>query len=180
MKKITAYFFQGLLFLMPLVVTVYILYFVISKVDQILVFSIPGMGILVTLVVITLIGFLVSTVLARGAATFIDSLFRRMPVIKMIYSSVKDLVGAFVGEKKRFDRPVLVDLAAKGAVQVLGFITRDSLSTFGAAEHVAVYVPQSFNFAGNVLIVRQDHVTPLAIESGKAMAFIVSGGVSGS
>ena len=179
MKKLTTYFFRGLLFLTPIAVTMYILYFVFSKVDQIFRFKIPGLGFLLTLVVVTTIGFLVSTFLARGVANVIDNLFRRMPIIKMIYSSIKDLVNAFVGDQKRFDRPVMVRVLPGSGVQIMGFVTRESLENIGMAESIAVYVPQSYNFAGNVIVVPRAHVTPLDIESGKVMAFIVSGGVSG-
>ena len=141
--------------------------------------KIPGLGFLITMVFVTVIGFLVSTVLARGAARLIDNLFSRMPFIKMIYSSIKDLVNAFVGEKKRFDRPVLVALFPESRVQAVGFVTRESLENIGMAESMAVYIPQSYNFAGNLIVVSREQVTPLKLESGKVMTFIVSGGVSG-
>jgi uncharacterized membrane protein len=178
-KKLTTYFFRGLLFLTPIVVTIYVLYFVFTEIDNIFGFNIPGLGFLLTVGLITGIGFLVSTFLARGAANVIDNLFRRMPVVKMIYTSIKDLVSAFVGEKKRFDRPALVNLFPGSSVQIMGFITRESLKDIGMKESIAVYFPQSYNFAGNVIVVPKKQVTPLDIESGKVMAFIVSGGVSG-
>ena len=179
MKKLTTYFFRGLLFLTPIVVTIYVLYFLFSEVDNIFGFNIPGLGFMLTIVLITAIGFLVSTFLARGAANVIDNLFRRMPVVKMIYSSIQDLVSAFVGEKKRFDRPALVTLFPGSSVQIMGFVTRESLENIGMKESLAVYIPQSYNFAGNLVVVPKEQVTPLAIESGQVMAFIVSGGVSG-
>jgi uncharacterized membrane protein len=101
-----------------------------------------------------------------------------MPVAKMIYSSIKDLVNAFVGEKKQFNQPVLVSLSPDGAVRVMGFVTRENMAVIGLEGDVAVYIPQSYNFAGNLIIVPAEQVTLLAVESGKAMAFIVSGGVS--
>lgn len=179
MKNITKYFFEGLLFLTPIVVTLYVLYFVFSKVDQIFGFKIPGVGFLVTIGLVTVVGFLVSNFLAKGVVMVIDNLFSRMPLAKMIYSSIKDLVNAFVGEKKQFNRPVLVALAPGSAVQAMGFVTRESLENIGMAESVAVYLPQSYNFAGNLIVVPREQVTPLAVESGKVMTFIVSGGVSG-
>jgi uncharacterized membrane protein len=179
MKTLTNYFFKGLLFIAPIVVTLYILYFIISAVDQIFGIKIPGLGFLITLALITAIGFLVSTFLARGAARLIDNVFSRMPFIKMIYSAIKDLVNAFVGEKKRFDKPVLVNLFPENKAQTVGFVTRESLENIGMAQSLAVYIPQSYNFAGNLIIVPKERVIPLEIESGKVMTFIVSGGVSG-
>ncbi len=179
MKRVIAYFFSGILFLAPIVVTIYLLYLGFTKVDQIFTFKIPGLGFLLTLAIIITTGFLVSTFLARGAVNLVDSVFLRMPLVKMIYSSVKDLVGAFVGEKKQFDKPVLVQLIPGSGVQMMGFITQESLASLGMAESVAVFVPQSYNFGGSVIVVPKTQVELLKVESGDLMAFLLSGGVSG-
>jgi uncharacterized membrane protein len=179
MKTLTKYFFKGLLFLIPIVVTLYVLYFIASTVDKIFGFKVPGVGFLITIALVTTMGFFVSTFFARGAARFIDQLFSRMPIIKMIYSAIKDLVNAFVGEKKRFNKPVFVSLLPESTVRILGFVTRESLDNIGLADSVAVYIPQSYNFAGNLIVVPKEQVIPIDIESGKVMTFIVSGGVSG-
>jgi uncharacterized membrane protein len=179
MNTLTKYFFKGLLFLIPIVVTLYVLYLIVSTVDQIFGFEVPGLGFLITLVLVTTIGFFVSTFLARGAARFIDNLFSRMPIVKMIYSAIKDLVNAFVGEKKRFNKPVLVNILPESTVKIVGFVTRESLDNIGLADSMAVYIPQSYNFAGNLIVVPKEQVIPIDIESGKVMTFIVSGGVTG-
>jgi len=178
MNTLTKYFFKGLLFLIPIVVTLYVLYLIVSTVDRIFGFNVPGLGFLITIALVTAIGFLVSTFLAKGAARLIDNLFSRMPIIKMIYSAIKDLVNAFVGEKKRFNKPVFVNIAPNSTVRVAGFVTRESLDSIGMADMMAVYIPQSYNFAGNLIIVPKEQVLPIDIESGKVMTFIVSGGVS--
>jgi uncharacterized membrane protein len=179
MKRIGAYFISGLLFLAPIIITLYILYVIVSSIDRLFTFSIPGLGFLLTLALITTIGFLVSTFLARGAANVIDGLFRRLPIIKMVYTAIKDVVSALVGTERRFDRPVLVNVVPGNGVRILGYITRASLASINLAESMAVYIPQSYNFAGNVIVVPREQVTPLWIESGKVMAFILSGGLSG-
>jgi uncharacterized membrane protein len=179
MKKLSKYFFEGLLFLTPIVVTLYVLYFVFSRIDHIFRFTIPGVGFLVTVGLVTVIGFFVSTFLAKGLVMIVDNLFSRMPLIKMIYASIKDLVNAFVGEKKRFSEPVLVSLLPGSNIQTIGFVTRGTLDIIGKTESVAVYIPQSYNFAGNLIIAPREQVTPITADSGNVMAFIVSGGVSG-
>ena len=103
----------------------------------------------------------------------------RAPIVKIVYSSVRDLIEAFVGDKKRFNRPVLVSLTADGALRSPGFITRDDLSALGDSTRVAVYLPQSYNFAGSLIVVPRDRVTLVDVESSQLMTFIVSGGVSG-
>ncbi len=97
----------------------------------------------------------------------------------MLYNSIRDLVEAFAGEKKKFDKPVLVTLGPGCNAKVVGFMTRESLDNLGLKDHVAVYFPQSYNFAGNVLLFPKEEVKPLDIESSEAMTFIVSGGVAG-
>lgn len=178
MNTLTKYFFKGLLFLIPIAVTLYVLYLIVSTVDRIFGFTVPGLGFLITIALVTIIGFLVSTFLAKGAARIIDNLFSRMPIVKMIYSAIKDLVNAFVGEKKRFNKPVFINISPDSTVRIAGFVTRESLDTIGMADMMAVYIPQSYNFAGNLIIVPKEQVIPIDIESGKVMTFIVSGGVS--
>jgi len=99
-------------------------------------------------------------------------------LVKLLYSAVKDMIEAFAGEKKSFDKPVIATIAPGGAVKIIGFVTQESLENLGLSDHVAVYLPQSYNFAGNVLLFPKEAITPLSIESSKAMAFIVSGGIS--
>lgn len=179
MNTFTKYFFKGLLFLIPIVVTLYVLYMIVATVDKIFGLTVPGLGFLISVGLVTTIGFFVSTIFARGAARLIDNIFSRMPIVKMIYSAIKDLVNAFVGEKKRFNKPVFVNILPGSTVKVVGFVTRESLDTIGMADSMAVYIPQSYNFAGNLIVVPREQVVPIEIESGKVMTFIVSGGVSG-
>ncbi len=178
MKKLTRYFFEGLLFLVPLVATIYVLYLVFIKIDNIFHFKIPGLGFVATILTVTLIGFIASNFLTRKLVGLIDKIFRRLPLIKMIYVSIKDLINAFVGDKKGFNKPVLVKVSSGNDIQVIGFVTRESLSDLGISNRVAVYLPQSYNFAGNLIIVPKENVTPLDIDSSNVMAFIVSGGVT--
>lgn len=188
MKRLARYFGSGLLFLVPMSLTVYIVYWLFSTIDN-LVRSIAdifdmviiwrGVGVLITLAVILLVGFLSSLFIMRPVLALVEKMFSRLPLIKLIYTSIKDLIGAFVGDKKKFDQPVLVNLLAGGNVKALGFITRNSLGFLGLEGEVAVYFPQSYNFAGSVLIVPRDQVRAIGADSSDVMAFIVSGGVSG-
>jgi uncharacterized membrane protein len=180
MKKLVRYFFEGLVFLVPVVATVYVIYIVFVRVDSIFAFQTPGVGVLATLVLITIIGFVASNFITKRFVGIVDTLFSRVPLVKMIYTSIKDLIGAFVGDKRRFNRPVHVTLLAGSNIKVLGFITAESLDHLGITGSVAVYLPQSYNFAGNVIIVPKEQVAPIEAHSGDVMAFIVSGGVAKS
>ena len=178
MKRLVSYFFRGLLVFVPAALTVFAIVLVFTKLDGLLRISFPGLGLVITLVFITLIGFLASNFVGKTFFSLIDRLFAKLPVVKMLYSGIKDVIGAFAGEKKSFNKPAIVELTP-GGPKALGFITRDDLDFLSLSDHVAVYFPQSYNFAGSILMFPSDRVTPVSIDSSEAMAFVVSGGVSG-
>jgi uncharacterized membrane protein len=108
---------------------------------------------------------------------YFDSLLVKAPLIKIIYSSVKDLVSAFVGQKKRFNEPVLVKVGSTG-MEKLGFVTNRDLRFLGISEKkVAVYLPHSYAWSGNLFIVPADHVSPVDASTTDVMKFIISAGV---
>jgi uncharacterized membrane protein len=178
-KHVARYFVRGCLALAPLALTAYIVYLILKFADRLLPIGIPGLGILVAVLVITLVGFLTSNVIGRGILELTDRLLTRVPLVKLIYASLKDLIGAFVGERRSFNQPCSISLTADRTVRTLGFVTRDSLVALDMPGHVAVYLPQSYNFAGNLLMVPRDRVEILRVSSTELMTFIVSGGVSG-
>jgi len=178
MKRLSQYFLRGLLFLVPLVVTLYVIYWVFVKIDRILSLPVPGMGFVVTIVFITLVGFGASNFLTRNLVGLVDKIFARLPLVKMIYTAIKDLVNAFVGDKKSFNRPVQVVINKESNLRVIGFATRDSLDSIGISDSMAVYLPQSYNFAGNLIIVDREQVIPISADPGEVMKLILSGGVS--
>jgi uncharacterized membrane protein len=176
--RLLNYFFRGLIILAPAVVTIYVFYLIISQVDQWIGLSIPGAGIAITVVLITLFGFLASTVLARWVESLMDTMFRRLPLVRLVYSSTKDLLDAFVGEKRRFDRPVVVTTSADGVEKAFGFVTAGTMTRFGLDDHVTVYLPFSYTFTGVIRVYPAANVKPLNTDSSELMAFVVSGGVT--
>jgi uncharacterized membrane protein len=92
---------------------------------------------------------------------------------------VKDLLAAFVGDKKKFDRPVLVRINKENQLHRVGFITQQDLSDLGLKDMVVVYFPQSYAVAGDHFVVPRENVQPLNVSGPIAMKFIISGGVSG-
>ena len=172
-------FFEGLLILVPVVTTITVAWLVLQAVDGWLNIPIPGVGILVTLCLITLTGRYASTVFVQKMLDMMERVLIKAPFVKLLYTSIKDLIEAFMGEKRRFDQPVLVSLSSGGHAEAVGFVTRTDLEFLGLLGHVAVYFPQSYNFAGHLLVFPKEQVRPLEAESSEVMAFIVSGGVSG-
>ena len=179
MNRLVTYFFRGLLFVVPVALTVYILTVSIHWLDNIIDFRIPGLGMLTILASIILVGYLASTLLAGPLFNLLEELLIKLPLVNIIYTSLKDLISAFVGDKKKFDQPVLVTLNPEFTIRKPGFITKKDLAVLGLADQVAVYLPHSYNFSGNLYIVPAKYVTPLDISSADIMKFIVSGGVSG-
>jgi uncharacterized membrane protein len=179
MSRLLGYFFRGLVLVVPIALTVYVAWWTFNTIDAWLGIGVPGVGFVLTIALTTLAGFLASGLVTRTILGAVERLFTRLPFVRLLYSSTRDLLEAFVGEKRRFDAPVLVALSADGTVRVMGFVTQPSLDRLGLRDHVAVYLPQSYNFAGNVIVVPSGRVEPLRADSADVMAFIVSGGVTG-
>lgn len=179
MRRLANYFFRGLLIVVPAALTVYVCWVAIRWFDELLGTPIPGLGVAIVLAGITLIGALASNLVTRGAVAAVDRALARLPFVRLLYNSTKDLLNAFVGEQRRFNRPVRVRLGQDdGAIHLLGFVTADALEHLGLAEQVAVYLPFSYSVAGHVLVVPANRVTPLPADAADTMAFIVSGGVT--
>ncbi|HOX07368.1 MAG TPA: DUF502 domain-containing protein [Planctomycetota bacterium] len=186
MTLIVRYFLRGLLFGAPIALTVGVCYMVFDKVDDLMavpvkaIFGEPvrGVGFGFVLVTILALGVLASHFLTWRLMSVFEKLLERLPMVKLLYTSVRDLLSSFVGEKKRFDKPVQIRPFPGSEVAMLGFVTRGDLSALKLPGKVAVYVPQSYNFAGNLLIVPRECVAPLDVDSSAVMAFVVSGGAS--
>jgi uncharacterized membrane protein len=141
-------------------------------------YSFPGIGVLVILCALTIIGYAGEKLISAPLMSIFKNLLNRAPLIKLIYTSVKDLLSAFVGKDKKFDQPVLVKLDRTSCVERLGFITSTNLSTLGIEDKIAVYLPSSYGMVGELIIVPTSQVTPINANSADVMKFIVSGGIS--
>lgn len=178
MTRLATYFLRGVVLTVPLAVTVWICWIILRTIDGWLGIDIPGAGFVVTMLGITLVGFLGTNLLWNSLMERMEQILDRLPFVRILYNSTKDLLDAFVGEKRRFDRPVMVAMSADGAVRTFGFITQQSLEKLGLPDDVAVYFPQSYNFAGQLVVVPSSRITRLDAVSSDVLAFIVSGGVT--
>ncbi|MGB5697521.1 MAG: DUF502 domain-containing protein [Polyangiales bacterium] len=177
MRTLTRSFAQGLLVLAPVAITVWVVWFIVTTLDRWLGTSIPGLGIVIAAAGITLIGYLTGNVVGNKVVSWLEAGMQRVPIIKLLYSSLRDLFGAFVGSKRKFDKPVAVEINEHG-LKVLGFLTTERFDDPQLAGHVSVYLPESYNFAGNLIVVPRDHVHALDADGAEFMAFIMSGGVT--
>jgi len=179
MRRLLNYFLRGLVLVAPLAITLYVCWVVFVRIDGWLGLPVPGLGFILTIVLITLIGFLGSNLITRGMVAIVEQALSRLPFVRLLYTSTKDLLNAFVGEKRRFDKPVLVRLSMQSEARMVGFVTQESLDRLGLPGYSSVYFPQSYNFAGNLVVFPSSQVEPLDAPSADVMAFIVSGGVTG-
>lgn len=191
MKKLLNFFLQGLLLVVPIAITIWVIVKSILWIDNLLPFqvpikipgypdiAIPGLGLLTIFFSIAFVGFFSARYLRNPLFIYMERLIDRAPLVKLIYSSMKDLIQAFVGEKRRFNKPVLVRLEKDSHINRIGFITKEDLSEIGIEKDmVAVYLPFSYSFAGELIILPRENIKPLNTSGTHAMKFIISGGVT--
>lgn len=178
-RRLFGYFLRGLVFLAPVVITLYICVAVFRAVDGWLGLPIPGSGFVVSVLLVTMFGFFASGFITRSFVLWLDDVMDRVPFVRLLYSSIRDFINAFVGEKRRFDKPVVVRLFENSSAHALGFVTQESLQAMGMTDWVSVYMPHSYNFSGQMYVFPRAAVRPLKTSSSDVMAFVVSGGVTG-
>ena len=189
-SRLLQYFLQGLLVLAPVTITVYALYFIVSSVDSLIpLFTFKdedgkthvqnyGLGFLIIIIGIILIGYFSSFFITSKVLSFFDRFMERTPGIKHIYTTSRDFVEAFAGNKKKYTNNVLANVDDND-VWRLGFITHEDMEEFGLKNYVAVYVPMSYSVAGNVYVIPKERIKPINnVNSTQTMKFAVSGGVT--
>lgn len=188
--RLLQYLLQGILVVAPVAVTAYFIYWFVSSIDNwVPIFTEKdasgkiithnyGLGFLVILAALIIIGYLSSNFLTRRLFSLFDDWLERTPGIKFIYSSVKDFFEAFAGNKRKFNKAVLVNIFQPDVYQV-GFITDEDASEFGLKAYVSVYIPQSYAFAGHLYVIPKNKIKPIHhISAGDALKYAISGGVA--
>jgi uncharacterized membrane protein len=188
MKKIINYFLQGLLFIVPISVTIFTVVWSFRKIDDILGlylnkkfpdFDVPGIGFVVLFILITLIGMGGNKLISSPFNSLFKKILEKAPLLKTIYTSVKDLMKTFVGGKKGFDQAVLVKIYENSTIERLGFITNEDLDKLNISKgKVLVYLPHSYAISGQLFVVEKKNLTLIDSSSSDIMKLIVSGGVT--
>lgn len=195
-RKLVQYFLQGLIILAPIAITIYAVTGLFNWIDSFLPDLVaqffpnlmldadgrpqrfPGLGFLLVVIILILVGFISSSFIVGRLVDLFDKILERTPGIRIIYSPLKDFFEAFAGNKRKFDRAVLVQVVSEHVWEI-GFITQHDLSQFELNDHVAVYVPNSYAIAGRLYLVHKDKVKILEnISPTDAMKFTVTGGVT--
>ena len=189
-SKLLQYFLQGLLVIAPVAITIYAVFSIVSFIDnQVPIFTARdpdgrmyvrnyGLGFLLVIAGIILLGYTSSFFIQNRVFNLFDTVLKRTPGIRFIYSTTKEFFEAFAGEKRKFSKPVLANIDNNDVWRV-GFITQEEARDFGFTDFVAVYIPMSYSIAGNVYLLPRARVRQVTnINATDAMKFAISGGVT--
>jgi uncharacterized membrane protein len=185
MNNIKNYFLKGLLYSVPIAVTFWVIIEAYNFLDGIIgnhlpeSLQIPFLGLLVMVALITFFGYIGSVIIVTPFNSFFQNLLNRAPLLKTIYSSVKDLMNTFVGQKKGFSEPVLVKIYENSTIERIGFITNEEVESLNIKKgKVLVYMPHSYAISGQLFVVDKKNITPIDRSSSEVMKLIISGGVT--
>lgn len=190
-QRLLYYLIKGILVVVPVAGAVFLIIWIVASLDNALNISqhfledehghplyIPGIGILTVILILVLVGFIFTTLVTTPIQSWLSRTINRIPLFNTLYSSIKDFTEAFVGDAKKFNEPVLVQVNDMG-LKKIGFLTQKDLHKIGLEGEVIVYFPYSYSFAGQVVVVDSKYVSKLNMSATDAMKLVVSGGVSG-
>lgn len=184
------YMIKGLLIVLPIALSVLIVIWSVTTVDSWLNVNnilgidpttsesrnIPGLGLALVILIILTAGIFVTYFVTEPMYNWFQRILNRLPILKFIYSSIKDLTEAFVGDEKKFNTPVIVEV--EGDMKRIGFLTQSDLTSIGLPGESIVYFPFSYSFAGQVYVVKNEKIKLLEMSAADAMKLVVSGGVT--
>lgn len=190
-RLLFTYLIKGTLVVVPLAGALFLIIWIVASIDSALNLSswfwedergrplyVPGLGILTVMIILIAVGMVFTNVVTEPIYNWFNRSINRIPLFSTLYSSIKDFTEAFVGDAKKFNEPVLVEINETG-LKKIGFLTQHDLSKLGLEGEVVVYFPYSYSFAGQVVIAKSERVTRLNMSATDAMKLVVSGGVSG-
>ncbi len=185
LNALLKYFLQGLVIIGPFGLTLFVIWYIVSAIDSNIPFLsenlYPGTTFLLVILATILIGFMGSKfVFGKLIYDRFDHLLEKTPGIKHIYSPTKDVMSSFVGDKKKFDKPVWVKTNENPEIWRIGFLTQSEMGDVHKHNYVAVYLPHSYAISGWVIVTQEKNIKPVeGMSAAAAMKFAVSGGVAG-
>ncbi len=190
-QRILYYLIKGILVVVPVAGAVFLIIWIVASLDTALNISqhfledehghpiyIPGIGILTVVLLLILVGLVFTSLVTEPIKNWLSRTINKIPLFNTLYSSIKDFTEAFVGDAKKFNEPVIVQVNDMG-LKKIGFLTQRDLGSIGLEGEVIVYFPYSYSFAGQIVVVQSKYVTKLNMSATDAMKLVVSGGVSG-
>ena len=191
MKKIGKLFLQGLIAILPIALTLYLIYWLAATAESVLGQAIrfvfkdyyrPGLGVLAGFLLTLGVGILLRIWFFRKIFSLGEALLKKIPGIKSIYGSIRDLVGFFDASKQReFDKTVMVSIG-NDDTRLMGVLTRENFADLpqgiGEDETVGVYLPMSYQLGGFTVMVPKSRIQPVDMTVDQAMQFVLTAGVS--
>ena len=189
-KSLGTTLFTGIITVLPIVLTLYLLYWLAVSSEKVLgsalqwalpkVVYFPGLGTIAGLVLVFLVGLLMKAVFVRQVFAFGESIVYRLPIIKSVYRAIRDLFDFFSPKKEHFDRVVIVTV---NEMEMVGFITQDNPQRLPPSlrnpDSVLVYLPMSYMIGGFTLLVPKKDIKPCQMNMEEAMRFVITAGITG-
>jgi len=189
-KFIGSTFGKGLVVILPVVLTLALLWWLASKIEGLVeaVFTplglpyLPGTGIIVAVALVFVAGLLMNARLFQRLYAWFEGLLDRIPLVKSLYGSLRDLMDFVSGKKgQEMNKVVMVDLDGRGRQRLIGFVTRDAFDDLpegvGGPDSIAVYLPMSYQIGGFTTIVPRSAVQSIDMGLDEAMRFALTAGV---
>jgi uncharacterized membrane protein len=191
MKQLGSILLKGLVTILPIGLTVYFVYWLGVTTEGLLSKPIrfalgeanyyPGMGLVTGFVLLFLVGLAVNAFLVRRLLGMGEELLLRVPVVKTVYSAIRDMTRLVNTDKKKgeLDRVVTLDF---GFGRLIGFVTQEHANTLGIGggeDLVAVYLPMSYQIGGYTIYISRSRVTETDLTVEQAMRIVLTGGVRG-
>jgi uncharacterized membrane protein len=194
MKRLGKVMLQGLVAMLPAILTLYIIYWLVRSAETVVGamlklllpdgWYLPGMGLITGLVVTFLFGVALNAFLVRRLLDMSERFMNRIPLVKTLYGSLKEFIGFFTAKREsQLNQVVTIELDVGGTtLRLIGFVTRSDFSDLpsgiGGEGEIAVYIPMSYQIGGYTVIVPRSAVKPVDISIHSAMGFVVTGGMS--
>ena len=176
LRALGKFFIRGILILLPVAATLYIIFGVLRFLDRfgnfLLPLKIPGVGVLLSIVVVLLVGYVGSFYFSERLLDKFENMLKRAPVIGKLYSAIKDTLQSLIGDKRSFNKVVMVEFEG---FKSLAFLTKEECFLEG---HVVLYLPLAFQVAGFTLVVPKENVQPVDMDSEEALRFMISAGIA--
>ena len=192
-KFISKHILTGLVTILPVVLTLYLIYWLVVSAESVLGGMIrswlpeklywPGMGVIVGLAAVFCVGLLMHAYLVQRMFARGEKLLYRTPLIKSIYPALRDFLNYFSPDsRKEFQQVVAVTLGDSG-MQVIGFVTQADPENlpedFRREDSILVYLPLSYMIGGYAVLVPRSAVRPIGMNMEEAMRFTLTAGVTG-
>jgi uncharacterized membrane protein len=189
-KSIGKTLITGIITVLPIVLTIYLLYWLVVSSEQVMgaalrwalpeVFYFPGLGTIAGLVLVFLVGLLMKAVLIRQLFAFSEEILYHLPIIKTVYRAIRDLFDFFSPKQENFGRVVIVNF---NNMEIIGFITQEDPQRLPEAlrdqDSVLVYIPMSYMIGGFTLLIPRTDVRPCQMNMEEAMRFALTAGITG-